>query len=59
MELTVRDLSFRYSGAEDDTIKRLNFTVIPGEVFGFLGRKEHDPEDYDRTSARVSRRVRN
>ncbi len=37
MQLSVKDLSFRYPGAAGDTLHSLNFTVAPGEIFGFLG----------------------
>ena len=33
----VENLTFAYGGAASDTIRNLNFTVKPGEIFGFLG----------------------
>lgn len=35
--LTVHDLSFRYRQAAEDTLHGLQFSVAPGEIFGFLG----------------------
>lgn len=36
-ELTLRDVSFRYPGAETDTIHHLNLTVHPGEKLAIVG----------------------
>jgi len=33
----VENLTFAYGGAASDTIRNLNFSVQPGEIFGFLG----------------------
>ncbi len=33
----VKDLSYTYPGNEKKTLKKLNFTIQPGEIFGFLG----------------------
>ena len=33
----VKDLSYIYPGNEESTLKELNFTIKPGEIFGFLG----------------------
>ena len=35
--IEVKDLSFRYDGSQNDTIKNISFDVNKGEVFGFLG----------------------
>ncbi|MFW5714886.1 MAG: ABC transporter ATP-binding protein [bacterium] len=35
--IAVEDLSFRYPGQEQDTLRDLSFEVCPGEIFGFLG----------------------
>jgi fluoroquinolone transport system ATP-binding protein len=35
--IDVRNLTFRYPGAEEDTLRGLDFRVEPGEIFGFLG----------------------
>jgi fluoroquinolone transport system ATP-binding protein len=35
--LSVENLSFRYPHAQQDTLRRLTFTIARGEIFGFLG----------------------
>lgn len=35
--IKVEQLCFRYPGEQQDTLKGLNFSVEPGEIFGFLG----------------------
>ena len=35
--IDVRELQYTYSGADRPAIRGLNFSVSPGEVFGFLG----------------------
>ncbi|MFC7138023.1 ATP-binding cassette domain-containing protein [Halobaculum litoreum] len=35
--VVVEDLRFTYPGNEDPTLRGLDFTIAPGEVFGFLG----------------------
>lgn len=35
--ITVNNLTYRYPGQEIDTIKRINFQVNKGEIYGFLG----------------------
>lgn len=35
--IEVKQLFFRYRGEPQDTLKGLNFSVEPGEIFGFLG----------------------
>jgi fluoroquinolone transport system ATP-binding protein len=35
--ILVNDLHFRYTGRNEDAIKRISFSVKKGEIFGFLG----------------------
>lgn len=35
--IEVKDLYFRYRSNKADTIKNVNFSIKPGEIFGFLG----------------------
>ncbi len=35
--IKVADLRFTYPNREELTLKGLNFTILPGEIFGFLG----------------------
>jgi fluoroquinolone transport system ATP-binding protein len=35
--LTINNLTYRYPGSKEDTLKRLDFSIKKGEVFGFLG----------------------
>ena len=35
--IQVENLTFAYGGSASDTLRNLNFTVKPGEIFGFLG----------------------
>jgi fluoroquinolone transport system ATP-binding protein len=35
--LRVENLSFRYPGNSEETLKNISFTIRPGEIFGFLG----------------------
>lgn len=35
--IEVKNLEFTYRGNRDKTLKGLNFTIRPGEIFGFLG----------------------
>lgn len=35
--ITVNNLTFTYAGGSKPAIQNLNFTVAPGEIFGFLG----------------------
>ena len=35
--IQVRGLLFRYPHADTDTLKGLDFSDAPGEIFGFLG----------------------
>ncbi|MDA8372299.1 MAG: ABC transporter ATP-binding protein [Nocardiopsaceae bacterium] len=35
--IDVNDLRFRYRGSAGDAVDGMNFTVEPGEIFGFLG----------------------
>jgi fluoroquinolone transport system ATP-binding protein len=35
--VVVEDLRFTYPGNDEDTLRGLDFTIAPGEVFGFLG----------------------
>jgi len=36
-EIEVRELCYRYEGAEDDTLKSLNFKIAPGEKIAVVG----------------------
>lgn len=36
--LVVKNLSYRYSGAKEDTLKEINFQILPGQTIGVLGR---------------------
>ena len=36
-ELTLKNVSFRYPGAENDTIHRMNLTIKPGEKLAIVG----------------------
>ncbi len=35
--IKVNDLSFTYPGAANPVLKKLNFEIEEGEIFGFLG----------------------
>ncbi|HEX6386018.1 MAG TPA: ABC transporter ATP-binding protein [Anaerolineae bacterium] len=35
--ITVKNLSFTYTGSTKPAVRNLNFSVEPGEIFGFLG----------------------
>lgn len=35
--ITVRDLTYTYTGAREETLHGLNFEIAEGEIFGFLG----------------------
>lgn len=35
--LEIRDMSFRYEGADKDTLKHINMTIRPGEKVAFVG----------------------
>lgn len=35
--ITVKEMSYRYPGSREQTLKNLNFSITPGEIFGFLG----------------------
>lgn len=35
--LEIKDMSFRYEGAEQDTLKHINMTIKPGEKVAFVG----------------------
>lgn len=35
--ITVKDLTFTYPGANEETLHGLNFDIAEGEIFGFLG----------------------
>jgi fluoroquinolone transport system ATP-binding protein len=35
--LSVESLSYRYPNSQQDTLRRLTFTIARGEIFGFLG----------------------
>jgi fluoroquinolone transport system ATP-binding protein len=35
--INVENLTFTYTGTQEAAIKNLNFTIQPGEIFGFLG----------------------
>ncbi|WP_274363314.1 ABC transporter ATP-binding protein [Paenibacillus thermotolerans] len=35
--IRVEELRFTYPGKRDETLKGLDFSVLPGEIFGFLG----------------------
>lgn len=35
--LEIKDMSFRYDGAEHDTLKHINMTIHPGEKVAFVG----------------------
>lgn len=35
--LEIRDMTFRYDGAEKDTLKHINMTIQPGEKVAFVG----------------------
>lgn len=37
MEITLQDVSYRYPGAESDTISHLNLTIHPGEKLAIVG----------------------
>ena len=36
-ELTLTDVSFRYTGAESDTLKHISLSVKPGEKIALVG----------------------
>lgn len=35
--ISVKNLTYRYPGSSDDTLKNLSFNIEKGEIFGFLG----------------------
>jgi len=35
--ISFKDLNYTYPGAESETLHNINFTIAPGEIFGFLG----------------------
>lgn len=37
MTLEIKDMSFRYDGAEEDTLSHINMTIRPGEKIAFVG----------------------
>jgi fluoroquinolone transport system ATP-binding protein len=67
--VVVEDLRFTYPGADDPTLRGLEFTIERGEVFGFLGPSGAGKstaqkvlvgllEDYDGTASVFGREVR-
>ena len=36
--LTVKNLNFRYPGGKENVLRNINFKILPGQIFGILGK---------------------